>query len=111
MAFRRVQEAKEHGFSSHSRGDSGPGDRRWGMRREEKKEQGEDSGKQRAASPETKEGEKEKERKRERGGRRGWMDGIETFGNELSEGFIGQGDRFPRVGVGGENSMAVVCAV
>lgn len=34
------------------------------------------------------------------------MDGIETFGNELSEGFIGQGDRFPRVGVGGENSIA-----
>ena len=67
MAFRRVQEAKEHGFSSHSRGDSGPGDRRWGMmRRGEKKEQGEDSGKQRAASPETEEEEKERERERER---------------------------------------------
>lgn len=34
------------------------------------------------------------------------MDGIETFGSELSEGFIGQGDRFPRVGVGGENSSS-----
>lgn len=66
MAFRRAQEEKEHGFSSHPRGDSGPGDRRWGMRREEKKEQGEDSGKQRAASPETEEEEKERERERER---------------------------------------------
>ena len=116
MAFRRVQEEKEHGFSSHPRGDSGPGDRRWGMmRRGEKKEQGEDSGKQIAASPETKEEEKRKrrERERERGRRRrgGWMDGIETFGNELSEGFIGQGDRFPRVGVGGENSIAAVLRI
>ena len=36
------------------------------MRRGEKKEQGEDSGKQRAASPETKEEEKRKRREKER---------------------------------------------
>lgn len=74
MAFRRAQEEKEHGFSSHPRGDSGPGGRRWGMRREAKKEQGEGSGKQKAASPETRE-EEEKKKGSERERKKKRMDG------------------------------------
>ena len=92
MAFRRVQEAKEHGFSSHSRGDSGPGDRRWGMmRRGEKKEQGEDSGKQRAASPETKEGEKRKRREkgREEEEEDGWTE-LRLLGMNSRRGLSGR---------------------